>query len=128
VNEEEFDSLAAWKPYGTEEALRMDAQLARRAALAVALWGGTAADLERQLSSRYPEIPSGFDLADYRELHRSAQKIALATGGPQYAWASRLPHSSWVIEVGARRYTAWEARCEIVRRAIEYLENLPGAE
>jgi 16S rRNA G1207 methylase RsmC len=128
MNEEEFDSLAAWQPYRTEEALRMEAQMARHAALAAALWGGTSADLERQLSGRHPAIPSGFALADYRELHRSAEKMAAAMGGPQSTWFSRWARSSWVISVGAQRYTAWEARCEIVRRAIKYLENLPGAE
>jgi 16S rRNA G1207 methylase RsmC len=127
MNEEEFDSLAAWQPYRAAEARRMEAQMARHAALAVALWGGTSADLERQLSGRYPAIPSGFALTEYRELHRSAKKMAAAMGGPQSAWSSRWAHSSWVISVGAQRYTAWEAKSEIVRRVIEYLENLSGA-
>ena len=127
MSEEEFDSLASWQPYGTAQAMQMEAQWARYAGLAAALWGGTATDLERQLSGRYPEIPSGFALADYRALHRMAGTFAAAKDGWLYTWASRLATSYWVVEVGARRYTAWEARCEIARRAIEYLENLPGA-
>jgi hypothetical protein len=35
------------------------------------------------------------------------------------------PFASPDIFVGAQRFTAWEARCEIIRRAIEYLEKSP---
>lgn len=75
MDEEEFDSLMQLQPFGTEDAMRVEAQWRRGAALAAALWGRTAADLERQLLARYPEIPPGFDLADFRRLQQSAQRI-----------------------------------------------------
>jgi hypothetical protein len=118
MDEEEFDSLAQWQPFGREDAMQT---LGRRAALANALWGRTAHDLQRQLLARYPKIPASFDLADLRDLQRSALAISASWGSPKFAWMS--PFSSPDIFVGAQRFTAWEARCEIVRRAIEYLDG-----
>lgn len=123
MGEEEFDSLLQSRPFGRDDAMRADLQLRRRVTLAMALWGRTPGDLQRQLLAPSPEIPSGFDLTDLRELQRSAEKISAGMGEPQYARLSRLTFSSQTIFVGAQRFTAWEARCEIVRRAIEYLEN-----
>jgi hypothetical protein len=61
-DEEEFDSLMQWRPFGREDAGRADAALLRRSTLGLALWGRTSADLQRQLLAVHPEIPSGFDL------------------------------------------------------------------
>ncbi len=122
MDEEEFDSLTRLRPFGREDAMRVDAQWRRIATLGQALWGRTSDDLQRQLLARYPDIPPNFDLADFRRLQQSAHKISAALGGPRFAWMSPLSRSSSIL-VGTQRFTAWEARCEIVRRAIEYLEN-----
>lgn len=123
MDEEEFDSLMPWRPFGTKDAQRADAEMRRSSMLGVALWGGNSADLQRQLLAPHPEIPAGFDLADFHRLHRTTQMIATKLRDPRLSW---LPHgvaSSATISVGAERITEWEARCEIVRRAIEYLEK-----
>jgi hypothetical protein len=117
MDEQEFDSLTQWRPFGREDAMR---KLDRRVMLATALWGRTSNDLQRQLLARYPEIPASFDLADFRDLQRSALTISASWGGPKFAWMSLASPN---IFVRAERFTAWEARCEIVRRAIEYLEK-----
>jgi hypothetical protein len=118
MDEQEFDSLTQWQPFIREDAMRT---LDRRVTLANALWGRSSNDLQRQLLARYPEIPASFDLADFRDLQQSALTISASWGGPKFAWMS--PFSSPDIFVGAQRFTAWEARCEIVRRAIEYLDG-----
>jgi hypothetical protein len=123
MDEQEFDSLMQSRPFGRDDAMRADLQLRRGVTLAIALWGRTPDDLQRQLLAPSPEIPSGFDLTDLRELQRRAEKISAGMSDPRYEWLSRLAFSSQTIFVGAQRFTAWEARCEIVRRAIEYLEN-----
>ena len=97
-----------------------DSLVERSATLTVGLWGRTPDDLQRQLLAPHPEIPSGFDLDDYRELLRSAEQISVPLIDPRYAV---LAFSSQAIFVGTQSFTLWEARCEIVRRAIEYLES-----
>lgn len=125
MDEEEFDSLTQSRPFGRQDAMRADVQLRRRMTLGISLWGRTLDDLHRQLLAPSPEIPSGFELADFRELQRSAQEISAGLGDPRFASLSQshLAFSSQTILVGIQRFTAWEARCEIVRRAIEYLER-----
>lgn len=120
MEEQEFDSLFR-QPFGSQDAMEWDARLRRSAALATALWGKASDDLERQLLAPHPEIPSGFELADFRELQRSAQEISVVMSNPRFGWAS--PAASPIMFVGTQRFTVWEARCEVVRRAIEYLEN-----
>jgi len=102
-----------------------DVQLRRGMTLGIALWGSTLDDLRRQLLAPSPEIPPGFELADFRELERSAQEILAGLSDPRFASLSQshLAFSSHTIVVGIQRFTAWEARCEIVRRAIDYLEK-----
>jgi hypothetical protein len=64
----------------------------------------------------------GFDLADFRELQKTVETIsAAASGHPQFAWLPRSVLYSPTMPVGARSFTVWEARREIVRRALEYL-------
>jgi hypothetical protein len=118
MDEQEFDSLFS-VPFGTEDAMRIDARGRRFATLGSALWGKTVDDLERNLLAPHPEIPLGFDLADFQELQLMAQRILLYLSNPRSAWISTLPPRT--IIVGSARYTEWEARCEIVRRAIEHL-------
>jgi hypothetical protein len=125
MTEEDFDPSLNWLPFGTQEAMEAEARFGRVAALAIALWGRTRDHLERQLLSRYPEVPSGFDLADFQKLHQSAQRMSTALRDPKSAWFSlNSRNSAPAILVGTQRFTAWEARCEIARRAIEYLEKL----
>lgn len=123
MDEQEFDSLMQSRPFGRDDAMRADLQLRRGVTLAIALWGRTPDDLQRQLLAPSSEIPSGFDLTDLRELQRSAETISAGMSDPRYTRLSRLAFSSQTIFVGAQRFTAWEARREIVCRAIAYLEN-----
>jgi hypothetical protein len=126
VNEEEFDALRPFRPFGTKDAMRVEEQARRSSALGIALWGKATDDLRRQLLAPYPEIPPGFELADFRELLKNLETIAARLVDPRLKLSSlaavRALYSPIVV-VGTQRLTALEARCEIVRRAIEYLEN-----
>jgi hypothetical protein len=125
MNEEEFDLLGL-RPWGTTGASQAEALWLHRsklmATLGAALWGKTADDLKRQLLATRPEIPPGFDLAHFRELLVSTQTIAADLDKARAAWLPRVS-SLPVIFIGTQGFTLWEARCEVVRRAIEYLEN-----
>ena len=124
MTEDEFDSLAVWLPFRREDATRAETQRGRLlTTLGVALWGRTADDLQRQLLAPHPEIPVGFELADFQALHRTVQMIVTALHDPQLARLSLAALRPPPISVGADQFTGWEARCEIVRRAIEYLES-----
>jgi hypothetical protein len=128
MDENEFNSLMQARTFGTEDAKRADAAMRRSmtlsATLGATLWGRTSGDLERQLLAPYPEIPSGFALCDFRELLRvSAQMISALEATQKMAGLSHLGLSAPTIFVGTQGFTQWEARCEIVRRAIEYLEK-----
>ena len=115
MDEEEFDALIQSRRFGTEDAKRADLQYRRSISLAATLWNKTADDLRRQLLAPSPEIPSGFGLADFEDLLRITEPIAVAM--------SRVASAAEAIVIGTQRYTEWEARCEIIRRAIKYLEN-----
>ena len=115
MDEEEFDALIQRQPFGTENAKRADLQYRRSISLAATVWSKTADDLRRQLLAPSPEIPSGFGLADFEDLLRITEPLTAAM--------NRIAFASQTIVVGTQRYTEWEARCEIIRRAIEYLEN-----
>jgi hypothetical protein len=123
MDEFEFDSLVGSQPFGTQDASRFDLNLRRNAALGLALWGKTPEDLRHQLLVPHPEIPAGFNLTDFRELHRYAQALAAHTVGPRSSWLPPVATYSPIVEAGTERFNLWEARSEIVRRAIEYLEK-----
>ena len=93
--------------------------------LAAKLWGATPEYLEQQLRAPVPEIPSDFDLADFRALERYAQTelISFKRKGPGYSWGPFRFLMDAEIIVGSEHFTWLEARCEIVRRAIEFLES-----
>jgi len=59
-----------------ESDLREHPRLRRYGTLGVRLWGSTTDDLRRQLLAPYPKIPSGWNLGDFRELQRIAQRIS----------------------------------------------------
>ena len=119
----ELDSSMSWQPFRSEDVMRFEAEAGRLTSLGVALWGRTSDDLQRQLDASHPEIPSVCSLADLRKLQQYVQKISTALANPRNTWLSSLALSSNNIFVGTQRFTAWEARYEIVRRAIEYLEK-----
>jgi hypothetical protein len=127
MDEEEFDSLMKLRPFGTEEAARWESQLRRNIRLSMtlgsALWGRTSGDLQRQLLAPHPEMPGGFDLVDFRELLRWTAGMTSAVLAAQRRGFSPSALSSPTIFVGTQDFTTWEAKCEIVRRAIEYLES-----
>jgi hypothetical protein len=123
MTEEELDSLHL-PPFGTAEALQMEARQRRFMRLGIALWGKTAADLQRQLLAPHPEIPSGFEMADFRKLQQITEALAAISRNTRLAWLPRSAYSSTIF-VDTQRLTTWEARCEVVRRAIGYLGNLP---
>ena len=127
MDEEEFDGLMRFRPFGADDAIQAEVRACRSTALGIALWGKTSDDLHRQLLAPHPEIPSGFDMVDFRELQKSLRTIAACLGDPQQMWLSSLSSIravySPIIIVGTQRLNTLEARCEIVRRAIEYLEN-----
>lgn len=129
MDEQEFDARFPCRPFGREDFQRADAQWGRCATLAAALFGRTPDDLRRQLVASHPDIPSGFSLTDFLDLQRHVETIAgLVLIGPSNprmawmaAWSARM--ALMTIAVGTQSFTVWEARCEIVRRAIEYLES-----
>ena len=63
------------------------------------------------------------DLADFRELRQTTQQLVVAMRNPRNELMSRLAAASQTIVVGTQRYNEWEARLEIVFRAMEFLEN-----
>lgn len=128
MDEQEFDALFQ-QPFGKADFQRADAQWGRSATLASALFGRTPEHLLRQLVASHPQIPSGFELADFRYLQQHVRTISglvlSASSNPGMAWLSPwlTRFASATITIDGQRYTVWEARCEIVRRAIEYLES-----
>ena len=127
MNLDEFESLGL-RPFGIEDAEQMEARHLGSSRLGLALWGRTSADLQRQLLAAHPDIPTGFDLADFRALLQSTEAISawlisVSLRDPRYTWLPLYLSTSPTIWVGTQQFTVWEARCEVVRRAIEYLEN-----
>jgi len=128
MNEEEFDALMKSRPFGTGDVAHWEAELRANTrlvmTLGVALWGETSEDAQRQLLASHPEIPAGFALADFRKLLQWTAKMASAVLPLQRLRSvhpSILP--SPAVFVGSQGLTLWEGRCEIVRRAIDYLER-----
>lgn len=90
--------------------------------LGVALWGSTESDLRRQLLKSHPELPPGFELPDFRELlYVCAQIVSALSATREMTGLAHLAPRT--ISVGTDRWTVEEARCELVRRSINYLEN-----
>jgi hypothetical protein len=127
VDEEEFDALMKSRPFSTVDVAHWEAKQRADARLVMtlggALWGRTLEDLERQLMVAHPEIPAGFDLADFWKLLQLTSQMSSAVMAAQRRGCSSSMLSNPTISVGAQLFTAWEARCEIVRRAIDYLEE-----
>lgn len=73
--------------------------------------------MTRQLLANSPEIPTGLGLPQLRTLERM-----LVHFGGSWPTTPGIPKDSMII-IGGLSYTLWEARYEIVRRAIEFLER-----
>jgi len=124
MDEQEFDALFSARPFGTHDALREDARARRSATLGTLLFGRTQEDLRRQLLAAHPEIPFGYSLADFQDLLQHLERVTAALNNPRNTWLYPLGSAACgVLEVGTQRLSVWEARAEIVRRAIDYLEN-----
>ena len=129
MTEDEFDSLMrSQRSFGTNDAVNAEAQMLRGmtllSTLGVALWGKTESEAQHQLLKSHPEIPLGFGLADFRELLRVCAQMVEATNviHKSMGLSHLVPHSQTIV-VGSESFTLLEARCEIVRRVIDYLEN-----
>jgi hypothetical protein len=123
MNEDELDLLMQSRPWGTKDAVEAEAKMRRRRTLGIALWGETPDETRRQLLAPTPEIPAGFVLADFLELERGTRDIAAVMSNPKFAGLFPFPPAGPTIIVGTQRFTLWEARCEIVGRVIDHLEN-----
>jgi hypothetical protein len=128
MDEEEFDAFMELRPFGTEDAMRWDAQVRGDVGLSMtlgsALWGKTSDDLQRQLLAPHPEIPPGFGLADFRKLLQWTARMTSAVLVFQRLRGlcpAVLPPPT--VFVRTQGFTVWEARREIVRRAIDHLEK-----
>jgi hypothetical protein len=128
MDEEEFDALMKLRPFGTADVVQWEAESRANMrlvmTLGVALWGKTSEDAQPQLLASHPEIPAEFELADFRKLLQWTAKMASAAFVlQQMRGLAPSVLSSPTVFVGPQGLTMWEARCEIVRRAIEYLER-----
>jgi len=125
MDEDDFLSSRNLRPFGSADFGRMEALATRLRALGLALFGPTTADLERQLLARYPHIPAGFELSDFRKLLETLERFP-SLDDPRYAClaqSSTFAALRATILVGDRRLMLIEARIEVVRRAIEHLEK-----
>jgi hypothetical protein len=122
MDKDDLGWIGKLRPFGTTDAAQLEGQVGRCASLGQALWGRTAEDLRGQLQKSPPHIPPGFDLADFQLLLRESSRFAsMNLDDPRNAWARPMLAFPKSINIGAQRFTEWEARAEIVRRAIEYL-------
>lgn len=90
MDEQEFDALFSSRPFGAQDAMREEARLRRCATLGTLVSGRTPDDLRRQLLASHPEIPSGCDLADFRDLQRHLEMVTGALSDPRNSWLSPL--------------------------------------
>jgi hypothetical protein len=123
LTEEEFESFVPNRPFRYDDLSQAEADAGRLTMLGLALWGRTAADLERQLDAPHPEIPPGCTLPDLLRLQRCLRRLSAAAIKPANAWLGRLRLSSLSMLAGPQALTGLDARLEVVRRAIAYLEN-----
>jgi hypothetical protein len=124
MDNDELGWISKLQAFGTTDAAQWEARLGRCASLGHALWGRTAEDLRHQLQKSYPDIPRGFDLADFQLLLRESSRLAsMNPDDPRNAWARPMLLVNKSISVGTQRFSEWEARAEIVRRAIKFLDG-----
>jgi len=121
MDEQEFDSWQGLRPFGSQDVKQFE----RAVALASTLWDPGISHIEHQLLAPHPEIPVGFDLADFRNLQQQLQVllIALQRKPPAHQTGPVLSTMNPEIRAGTESFTLWEACYEIVRRAIALLEG-----
>jgi hypothetical protein len=121
MNEQEFDAWQSLRPFRTSDMKQFE----RAAALAGHLWGAGLEHMQRQLLAPHPEIPAGFSLDDFRNLQRQSEALLVALERKPLGlqWGSLRFTMDTKIQVGSQTFTYPEACCEIVRRAIDFLEN-----
>jgi hypothetical protein len=103
--------MRPWTRSDFENADREGTALAQALWLSNKLWGDHET-VKCQLLAASPEIPAGMGLPELRALERLA-RLGLRHG-------DRAPKA--FVWVDGRSLTIWEARYEIVRRAIDFLE------
>lgn len=120
MDEDDFFAQHLMRPW-----TRSDFESAHRegTALAQALWlgnklWGDAETMRSQLLAASPEIPSGMGLPELCALERLA-RLGLRYGG-SWHWPRASRAFLWIA---GRSLTIWEARYEIIRRAIDFLER-----
>ncbi len=118
MDEDEFFAQYPMPPWTYSDFQRESGALARALPLSAELWGDPET-LRRRLLAAFPEVPAGLGLPELRVLERLA-RLGLRFGDRRAA--QRIPKGSMVI-INGRPFTLWEARYEIVRRAIEFLEG-----
>ncbi len=115
MNEQEFFAqhpMRPWKRSDFENALPS----APAFWLCAKLWGDVGR-MTRQLLANSPEIPRGLGLPELRMLERMLVRF-----GGSWPATPGIPKDSTIV-IGGLCYTVWQARYEIVRRAIEFLER-----
>jgi hypothetical protein len=117
MNEGEFDALGNYRPFKARDVAQWEGEMLTGtrlfSTLGTALWGKTSEDAQRELLRSQPGIPAGFELADFRKLLQWTGKMASAVLAIQQM-------RGWPPSEG---FTLWEARGEIVRRAVEFFEK-----
>lgn len=104
MDEREFDALFPSRPFGTQDALHVDARWRRCSTLGTLLFGRTPDDLRRQLLASHPEIPAGYDLADFHDLQRHLEMVTSALNDPRKTWLPRFGTAAFgVVEAGRQR-------------------------
>lgn len=128
MNEQEFDAARQWRSFGTQDGMKLERKFERLATFGLALWGRKPDDLRRQLTAPHPEIPSGCSMDDLRHLLGQAQSMLSAYRTMDHSARILLDRmfKGDVIKIDSEHFTVLEARYEIVRRAIEWLENRGG--
>ncbi len=114
MDEDEFFAQHPMRPWTSSDFQRESGALARALPLRAELWGDPET-LRRRLLAAFPEIPAGLGLPELRVLERLA-RLGLRFG-------DRRMGPMVIININGRSFTVWEARYEIVRRAIEFLER-----
>lgn len=112
MDEHDFEALRSWKPFSSDAVKTAE----RLPALALALFGRTPEYLRRQLLAGTPKIPPGCTLADLKLLER--QTKVMLEHPSKFGW-----FANEAVVIGSQSRSSIEARCEIVRRAIEHLER-----
>jgi hypothetical protein len=124
MSEEEFDSFMANRSFRFEDLRQVEADAGRFTSLALALWGRTPADLASRLDAPHPQLPPGCTLADLRRLQHYVQRLSAEASKPHNGWLAPLTFSSLGMIAGSPQVSeGLEGRLELLRRAIEYLEN-----